>query len=526
MENLLHLKIYGFKEENISKRYVCLDNCFMYISPGEHNKLAYPTSIPVGTILECQCNYDYFTYTSYNGVNGWIIDINIITTANTIMYSKPLEEKVYETSLTIPQNTVLHVPYTYEYGNISYEGFFMITYNNQTGWIKAGKCAVEVDEKDTFNKTIEFSEDIMVDGNVVIKKGETINLTSKYIYLNYAYSENNYYFNYNNYGLWSSDLGIYYPEETYIILFKNYKDLPINKKLKVKYYTSLFKGENLISAYYIEYNNQIYDLRKNLTYLVVDETKYNICKVEKSFNLIKTPYDNNIVASLNSGDIICEYTANLYEEYERKYFYYFMTQDGIAGYSNDMWDKFTTIAYGVSKEELPKYFTIKEKNEIIFLNNNSSGKYVELLKYDLSGDYITQNDITMYTNFFDENDKEEILVPVNSQISMLGTAAIIEFEENKGPYYYISYEDKNGYAIIESGDIEKKIEEPSGDITNSGDENLNIYEIQSQKKEASATTICILCVCGAIILTITAIVTIKLINKSSKKNNDSDNKND
>ncbi len=558
MEKLLHLPIYGLKEENkdTRKRYVCLDNCYMYVSPGEHNKLAYPTEIPIGTVLECKYSYKYFTYTSYNGVSGWIIDIammtgweqyakvareseaNIITTNNTILYSQPLNEKNYETSITIPQNTEFHVSYMYEYGNYGYEGFFMVEYNNQTGWINVEDCATEVEEKYTFNKTVKFSEDIIVDGNVVIKKGETVNLTSKYVTTGfYGQIDDVYYFRYKNYNFWSWDLGIYYPEETYIILFKGYKDLPINKKLKVKYCIGLFSDDYsnyLTSAYYIEYNNKIYVLRydnriwqSDFTGMVINEMKYDVLKVNENFDLIKSPFDNTVITNLNSGDIICQYETTLYDkdkEYGNYSFYCCITQDGTLGYVKNENKKTTTVAYDVSKEELSKYFTINEKNEIVFLNNNSSGEYAELLKYDLSGDYIVQKNITMYANFFEEKDREKVEVPVNSEISMLGTAAIMVDEENKGPYYYISYEDKNGYAIIESGDIEKKIEESSGDKISSGEDDLNIYEIQDKKKEASLTTICILCICGAIIIAITTIVTIKLINKKSQNNNDEDNK--
>ena len=42
---------------------VCLNDCYMYVSPGEHNKLALTEAIPVGTILECKEVYNYFTYT-------------------------------------------------------------------------------------------------------------------------------------------------------------------------------------------------------------------------------------------------------------------------------------------------------------------------------------------------------------------------------------------------------------------------------------------------------------------------------
>lgn len=516
----------------------------MYVSPGEHNKLAIPEPIPVGTILECEYDYQYFTYTSYNGVNGWIIDIymmtpnvskvayksdrNIITTTDTILYKRPEE---YASKLqTIPQNTELHVPYMFEYGNYCMEGYAMVTYNNESGWIKFEDCAIEINE--VYDKSIEFSEDLLIDGKIIISKGEIVELHSKYVEASNFYGQdewNNYYFVYNGYGFWKKDLGVHYPENLYVIFFRNYENLPINKKLKIKYYRSFLDNDSplWLAKYYLEYNDKIYEL-KGFTGLILDESNYDIYKVTDDFNLTKTPYDNEVIESLSSGDIIysCSYSKfNLDES-----IYYVTTEKGVSGYCNLVYyqqenNNTTLIASNVPKNELSNYLNVSKSNTVKFINNETSGDYSDYLKYNLSGDYITNKEIVLYIDFFGEEPMEKV-IPIQSEINMLGTAAIVKDAESEILYYQISYDGQSGYAIIDDGYLTKIIDEPSGEAISSGEENINIYEIQKKKREASVLTMCILCICGAGILALTVGAILELVNKSFNKNSNLDDKND
>lgn len=552
-------QIYGLKEEDRRSRevYVCLEGCYMYVSPGEHNKLAIPTPIPVGTVLECEYEYKFFTYTSYNGVNGWVVDLDfqtadlekiakiahksnahIITTTSASTYSQPDEN--YKKTKIIPQNTELQVMWSYVTEWQVTWGYVMVTYDNENVWIRYEDVAYEDDE--VYDETIEFSEDLIIDGETLISKGETVKLYSKYsifgpTYLDYA----DYYFTYKNSGFWTSDLRIFYPSNHYVMFFEDYNGLPINQKIKVKYCRTFLRNfgadENWVASilgrYYFEYNNKIYDIKvyRNVNYIIIDDDSYRVYSVATDLDVTRSPYDNEVIARLSSGDIVYEADfrkgLNLDESV-----CYVTTEKGVSGFtrlitwSEDGNINATKIAGGVTKDELSNYIRVSKGDTTQFVNAGNSGEYSEYLKYNLSGDYMTNKEITFNINFFSDEPQEKI-IPIQSKITMLGTAAIVKNENESNLYYQISYEGQSGYAKFGEGDLTEVIAKPSGELVDasSGEDRINVYDIQNKKKEASDLVICILCICGAAILALTVIVTIKLVNKSSKKNSDSDKEN-
>lgn len=508
----------------------------MYVSPGEHNKLALLTPIPVGTVLECEYAYQYFAYTSYNGVNGWIVDSevyfsksikvayksdrNMITITKAPTYSQPSIE--YKRIQDIPQNTELH-------GMWEFNDYTMVTYDNENVWIQSEDVAGEANE--VYDETIEFSEDLIIDDKVLISKGETVKLYSKY----WVWDENyyiliDYYFAYKDSGFFESDLGIFYPVNYYVMLFENYKNLPINQELKVKYYRTFqshpddFLELVLSGRFYIEYNNKIYDMKTyyDVDCMIITNDNYIVYIATTDFDLLKSPYENEVAAKISSGDIL--YAPYVMGTTHRFFYNYFKTEKGVSGFVDE--DMVSHIASSVTKDELSDYIKASKSNTTQFINVGNSGEYSEYLKYNLSGDYTTNKEITFNINFFSDEPQEKI-IPIQSKITMLGTAAIVKNEHESNLYYQISYDGQSGYAKFVEGDLTEVIAKPSGELVdaNSGEDRINVYDIQNKKKEASDLVICILCICGAAILALTVIVTIKLVNKSSKKNSDSDKEN-
>lgn len=287
----------------------------MYVSPGEHNTLALPMSIPVGTILECQYDYNYFTYTNYNGVSGWIIDLrmitggdfskvarnvdtNIITTTNASLYEYPQE---YARRLEqIPQNTELHSDYAYEYGNYDLEGYYFVEYNNQKGWVAVSEIAVE-NKNYPFEKTVEFTENIVIDGEVIIKKGEIIDLYSKYFDTRFwGQDTGNPYFIHKGKGVWGNDLGIHYPENKYVVLIKSEKDLPVGEKLNVKYYIGAIDNSWTETKYFVEYNNATYELEE-FSGIVIAEDEVLVYEATKDIEIRKSPSTEGEMTILEKG---------------------------------------------------------------------------------------------------------------------------------------------------------------------------------------------------------------------------------
>lgn len=436
----------------------------MYVSPGEHNKLAMPTPIPVGTVLKCEYQFNHFTYTNYNGVNGWIINLdmmtgeyakvahksdwNVIVTTDAAIYDFPMEYA--KKRQIIPQNTELHVSYMYEYGDYGMKGYAMVTYDNRNLWIKVEDCAYEVGPVSF--RTVEFKEDLIIDDKVVIPKGKTVELRSKYLDMVNYYGQTdeftNYYFVYDDCGFWENDLGVFYPNNMYVIFLKNYKDLPTNQKMQVKY-CRCFIGDDYhyydkFITLYIEYNNKIYEVKTDYTGLMIEdneESTYNVYSVIKDLNLTRSPYDNTVIENLSSGDIV-------YEIYSRKYnldknVYYVTTENGNSGFidlinwGTDENKNIRRIASSVTKDELSNYIKV------------------------------TKSDITQSIN-----------------------------------------------------------NENSGEHKPSEDENLNIYDIQNENKRAPVLIICILCVCGAAILALIVVITIKLAKELSNKSTELDDKNE
>lgn len=506
----------------------------MYVSPGEYNKLALSTPIPIGTVLECEYEYQYFTYTSYNGVNGWIVDSeqfdeiikvaykndrNMIIITNTPVYSQPSKE--YKRIQNIPQNTELH-------GMWNFMGYTMVTYDNENVWIQSENAADEADE--VYNETIEFSEDLIIDGKVLISKGETVKLYSKYcVWGPYYYMYTDYYFAYKDSGFWESDLGIFYPTSYYVMFFENYKNLPINQELKVKYYrTFQFDPDDFLTLisgrFYIEHNDKIYEMKTyyDVDCMIITNDNYIVYIATTDFDLLKSPYENEVAAKISSGDIL--YAPYVMGTTHRFFYNYFKTEKGVSGFVDE--DMVSHIASSVTKDELSDYIKASKSNTTQFVNAGNSGEYSEYLKYNLSGDYTTNKEITFNINFFSDEPQEKI-IPIQSKITMLGTAAIVKNENESNLYYQISYEGQSGYAKFGEGDLTEVIAKPSGELVDasSGEDRINVYDIQNKKKEASDLVICILCICGAAILALTVIVTIKLVNKSSKKNSDSDKEN-
>ncbi len=505
----------------------------MYVSPGEHNKLAIPNPIPVGTVLECQYEYKFFTYTSYNGVNGWIItetgyyeipkiayksDDHIITTTCAVTYSQPNE--FYKKAKTIPQNTELQEIWCCLSTWGEARGYVMVTYDNENVWIRYEDVAYETDE--VYDETIEFSEDLIIDGETLISKGEKVKLYSKY-----SYSWDDYYFTYKDSGFWKSDIKIFYPTNFYVIFFEDYKGLPINQKIKVKYYRMADwalpnEDEWFSGRFYFEYNNKIYDMkveRNNIDYIIINEEYYDVYSVVANLNVTRSPYDNEGIGQLSSGDMVYEPDTVVSRKTGNRD--YIITEKGISGFANleEYNENVTEIAQHVLKNELSSYAKVSKSDTTQFINVENSGEYLEYLKYNLSGDYVTNNEIIFTINFFGD-EPQEVIVPAQSKITMLGTAAIVKNENENNLYYQVSYDAQSGYAKFNEGDLEEVVVNPSGELTDSGEDRLNIFDIQNKKKEASNLELCILCICGAGILALTAVITIKLINKSSDKNSD------
>lgn len=292
MVNQLHHKICGLENYGPNKRYVCLDGCYMYISPGEHNKLAMEEPIPVGTILECEYSHNYWTYTTYNGVSGWIIDIDmdtydgtsmvaeiagkeneIITTVDVLLYEQPYQNgKLID---KIPKNTKLATKYLYGFQNHGYWGYFMVIYNNKIGWISSEDCAFKIG---LYDRKLEFIEDLIIDGKCVIGKGEIVELTSNYAKELGGDGIYNYYFLYNGYNFSQEDVEAYNLDDLrYIMLFEQFQDLPINQKIPVKkieekYYEDFDSGF-YSEDWHLEYNGKCYSKEdfKNCNYVLLDE---------------------------------------------------------------------------------------------------------------------------------------------------------------------------------------------------------------------------------------------------------------
>lgn len=447
-------------------RMVCLENCYMYVSPGEHNTLALPMAIPVGTILECQYEYNYFTYTNYNGVSGWVVDLymmtggdfakvarkidrNIITTGNVSLYEYP-EENARELE-QIPQNTELHADFSYEYGNYGMEGYYFVEYNNVKGWIPVEKFAVE-DAKYPFEKTINFTENIIINGEVIIKKGETVNLYSKYFDTGfYGQDVGNPYFIYNGKGIWGNDLGIHYPENKYIVLTEKQKDLPVGEKLKIKYYIGAIDNSWIESKYIVEYNDAAYELA-DFSGIVMDEDELIVYEATKDIEIRKLPSNEVETTTLKKG---ARFYRSAYGErlhnYSPNYFGYLTTEDGLTGFAKMQF----------------------EENCVVVARNVKNENLSDFIKTDTKDEMLENENITI-----DSGDTEVI----NKDES---TVSVDEWNED------------------------------------SGENKVNIFEAQMKKKELSKLTAAILGVCAGVILAITAFVALKLINRKSQTNNES-----
>lgn len=508
----------------------------MYVSPGEHNKLALTEAIPVGTILECKEVYNYFTYTSYNGVNGWVVDLNmmtvdnaiskiarksdnknIITVKNATLYEFPdVNSKVLQ---TVPQNTKLDVDYEYAYEQYGYSGFFRVTYNDEIGWLNVEECGIEIDEEYVFNEEIEMSKDLIIDDNIVAGKGESIKLYSKYVATQYygQYPLNNYYFEYNGYNFFLDDLHRYYPAEAMYIVFLNpYEDLPQNEKLKIKEYGKSLVSE-WIKRYYIEYNEKSYELKlEDFVGIVFDESNedqlVSMYEATSDFELVKSPYDNTVIAQVKKGDIM--YSAGSLNVYGKRYGNSLVTQNGKIGFLPGEDSSLYKFIFSDTKEKIQNYIESSKNSKVKFVSNEEIKDYFEDLEYFVSGDYVTNKELIFYFDLFEENFQEK-QIPENMDISMIGTAAIVPGEDGDKLYYYVSFDEQNGYVMLESGDIRLK-EVVEGPIEKQENE-VNIFEVQSEKNEKSSIVMGILCVGGAIILALTAFVTIKLINKKNNK---------
>lgn len=224
MVSQLRHKICGLESYGVNKCYVCLDGCYMYVSPGEHNKLAMEEPIPVGTILEREYFYNYFTYTTYNGVSGWIVDIDMMTYSDKYSYSKVAEMPAKSGIITIkkallydkpldnanaicyvPQNTEFDSSYLYGYFQHGHIGYVGVNYDNQIGWIPVDECAFEAEP---YSQTLEFAQDLIIGGKVAISSGEIVKLYSKYSISTIMFDdcECNYYFSYNGYNFLLSDV--------------------------------------------------------------------------------------------------------------------------------------------------------------------------------------------------------------------------------------------------------------------------------------------------------------------------------
>lgn len=300
---LLH-KICGLENYGPNKRYVCLDGCYMYVSPGEHNKLAIEEPIPVGTILECEYSHNYFTYTTYNGISGWIIDLvmytsdgsskvaeieenEIITMVNTSLYEQPFPNA--ESIEFIPPNTKLSTKYLYGFQNHGHRGYFMVKYNNKLGWISIDDCAFKIK---LYNKKLEFIEDLLIEGKCVISKGEIVELTSNYGKETGGDGSYYYYFSYNGYNFSQEDIEAYDLDASYYItLLEQFEDLPINKEMPIKkiadrYYEDFDCGLDY-KEWHLEYNGKYYrkiDL-ENCKYILSDRNGNNIQHGKINFDL-------------------------------------------------------------------------------------------------------------------------------------------------------------------------------------------------------------------------------------------------
>lgn len=454
MVNQLHRKIYGAENYGVNERYVCLEGCYMYISPGEHNKLAMEEPIPVGTILECEYYYNYWTYTTYNGVSGWIIDLdwqtgyglskvarvedyNLITTTSTLLYDKPVKEAKAIDS--IPKNTEFSSRYSYDYGKDVFDGYFCVSYNHQLGWISIDDCAIE---REPYSQNLEFAKDLVIDGKTLIQRGKIVNLNSKYARFTSASLYDvceDYYFSYNGYNFWYTDLiGVYELDEHYVILYDEYDGLPTNQKLKLKVpivvdYFEKFEEWSIESEEYIVYNGELYSLPAAGVVYTIDENYYDIHRATQNFDLIISPLDETVVTTVHSGDIIYSPSSDQL---------YCITLDGEEGlYREDTLyfdDVSTHIATYISKVNIQDYLTKLTNGEI-----------------DLE-----------------------------------------EQTKQSGEVFF------------------------SGEAT--GEEVINIFDIQNQKKEQSNINMAILCICGAVVLALTSIVIIILANKKlvevNKKN--------
>lgn len=171
--------------------------------------------IPIGTILETKCYYKYFTYTNYNGVNGWIVDIDcysekaakvaeecdidIITISDAKVYKFPSVES--EILMEIPKHTELKVEYEFNYSYDGWSnGFVQVYYNNMLGWINFEDCAVKDYDQplraDESKFILKATKDILSNDEIVIKSGDVFEVDLKY-WITYR----GYYVPYDEYGL-------------------------------------------------------------------------------------------------------------------------------------------------------------------------------------------------------------------------------------------------------------------------------------------------------------------------------------
>lgn len=374
--------------------YVCLNDCYMYVSPGKRNALAISAPIPAGTILECENYYMGWEYTSYNGVNGWVANKelaykrinNFITTTNASIYAQPKED--FKTAKIIPQNFELRSTWSTVYGvEIGLdkvwhlEGYIMVTYCDENVWIRIGDVASKRNN-DIYNETIKFTENLVIDDKLLISKGETVQLHSNYAvtvkYKDYSYTDH--YFVYNDSGFWESDLGIFYPQNYYVVFLKNHKDLPINQKIKIKYYRNFqgvsetFFEEGLTGRFYFEYNNKNYEIKSyNIDGMcIVNDDLCSIYRATNNFSLTKSIYSNEVVAKVSVGDTIYSLESTPYLNGYK----FLVTEGGIYGFADAHY--ISATASEVPKEEL---LDSRESKEDFYIEV-SKGDATKLINFE------------------------------------------------------------------------------------------------------------------------------------------------
>lgn len=461
----------------------------MYISPGLYNKLAMENSIPIGSILECNYYYNGFIYTTYNGVSGWIIDMatgatydypgnkdrgvyskvaqfennqsSEIIIKNAPFYEKPIDNA--DVIGYIPQNTEFVALYWYGYFTAEKTGYIGFIYNNQLGWISCDDCAFKIEP---CSQILEFEKDLIIDNEVVISSGEIVELFCEY-YSNTFDGGGNYY-SYNGYNFTDKDLVDAYELNNYIIFGESYKDLPINEKLELKLpleFTRIFAG----AEKYVAYNGKKYIvsyLGEDYKYVTIDENYYYIQRAERDFDLLVSPFDNTVVTTVHSGDIVyCTDSVDIQNRYSN--YSYFITLNGEEGFAKYSDYKSSVIASNISKENIQEYL-----DKIVIESIDSKEQNTQ------SGEEIIEESGNRKNN----------------------GEGIIEESSSK---------DNSGESVVE-GIISEN---------SSGENVINIFDIQNQKRENAQINMAILCICGSGILALTAVVTIILVNKKHKEIN-------